>query len=81
MEWDWDNIKEVLTNNGAYYVQQMVIETSATTTLLFIGLFLAFMTLLKTTAYFLSSASVMPSAPALCATSATSSTIRLPRCR
>ncbi len=60
MEWDWDNIKEVLTNNGAYYVQQMVIETSATTTLLFIGLFLAFMTLLKTTAYFLSSASVMP---------------------
>ena len=60
MDWDWDNIKEVLTNNGAYYVQQMVIETSATTTLLFIGLFLAFMTLLKTTAYFLSSASVMP---------------------
>jgi subfamily B ATP-binding cassette protein MsbA len=34
--------------------------TSATTTLLVIGLFLAFMTFLKTTAYFLSSASVMP---------------------
>ena len=50
----------MVTNNGAYYVQQMVIETSATTTLLLIGLFLAFMTLLKTTAYFLSSATVMP---------------------
>ena len=60
MDWDWNNIKEVVTNNGAYYVQQMVIETSATTTLLLIGLFLAFMTLLKTTAYFLSSATVMP---------------------
>ncbi len=60
MDWDWNNIKEVVTNNGAYYVQQLVIETSATTTLLLIGLFLAFMTLLKTTAYFLSSATVMP---------------------
>ena len=60
MAWDWDNAKEVLQNNMSYYVQQMVISTSATTTLLVIGLFLAFMTLLKTTAYFLSSAAVMP---------------------
>ena len=60
MAWDWDNAKEVLQNNMSYYVQQMVISTSATTTLLVIGLFLAFMTFLKTTAYFLSSAAVMP---------------------
>lgn len=60
MEWDWSNMKEVLQNNMSYYVQEMVIDTSATTTLLIIGLFLAFMTLLKTTSYFLSSATVMP---------------------
>lgn len=60
MAWDWDNAKEVLQNNMSFYVQQMVISTSATTTLLVIGLFLAFMTFLKTTAYFLSSAAVMP---------------------
>jgi len=56
----WSLNKEVLQNNMSYYVQQMIIDTSATTTLLVIGLFLAFMTFLKTTAYFLSSASVMP---------------------
>lgn len=60
MAWDWGNIKEVFQNNMSYYVQEMVINTSATTALLIIGLFLAFMTFLKTTAYFLSSASVMP---------------------
>ena len=56
----WSLNKEVLQNNMSYYVQEMIINTSATTTLLVIGLFLAFMTFLKTTAYFLSSASVMP---------------------
>ena len=60
MAWDWGNLKEVVSNNMAYYVQQMIISTSATTTLLIIGLFLAFMTFLKTGTYFLSSASVMP---------------------
>lgn len=60
MAWDWSNVKEVLSNNMAYYVQQLVISTSATTTLLIIGLFLAFMTFLKTGTYFLSSAAVMP---------------------
>lgn len=58
MPWALD--KEALQNNMSYYVQELVIETSATTTLLIIGIFLAFMTFLKTTAYFLSSASVMP---------------------
>lgn len=56
----WSLNKEVLQNNMSYYVQEMVINTSATTTLLVIGLFLAFMTFLKTTSYYLSSASIMP---------------------
>ncbi len=56
----WALNKEVLQNNMSYFVQEMIINTSATTTLLAIGFFLAFMTFLKTTAYFLSSACVMP---------------------
>ncbi len=56
----WALDKEVLQNNMSYYVQELIISTSATTTLLIIGLFLAFTTFLKTMAYFLSSATVMP---------------------
>ncbi len=58
MPWALD--KDVFQNNMSYYVQELVISTSATTTLLIIGAFLAFMTFLKTAAYFLASASVMP---------------------
>ena len=57
MPWAFD--KEVLLNNLSYYVQDMILETSATTALV-IGFFLAFMTFLKTAAYFLSSATMMP---------------------
>ena len=60
MAWDWDNAKEVATNNMNYYVNQMIGEMGASTTLLLIGLFLAFTTLLKTGAYFLSSATIIP---------------------
>ena len=60
MVWDWENAKEVLTNNMNYYVNQMIGEMGASTTLLLIGLFLAFTTLLKTGAYFLSSATIIP---------------------
>jgi subfamily B ATP-binding cassette protein MsbA len=60
MAWDWDNAKEVVTNNMNYYVNQMIGEMGASTTLLLIGLFLAFTTLLKTGAYFLSSATIIP---------------------
>ena len=60
MPWDWNNIKEVVSNNTAYYMQELIIEYSATTTLFIIGLFLAFMTFLKTGAYFLSSATITP---------------------
>lgn len=60
MAWNWSNLKEVVSNNADYYVQQFINTMGATTTLLVIGLFLAFMTFLKTGAYFLSSASIIP---------------------
>lgn len=62
MTWngDWDTLKEVATNNMYYYIQEFIVEYSASTALLVIGLFLAFMTFLKTGAYFLSSATIIP---------------------
>lgn len=55
-----NELPDILSNNANYYVQTMIDHYGATTTLLFIGLFLAFMTFLKTGSYFLASASVMP---------------------
>ena len=60
MPWTLDNIKEVMANNADYYVTQLISNVGATTTLLLIGLFLAFTTFLKTGAYFLSSATIIP---------------------
>ena len=62
MTWngDWGTLKEVVTNNIYYYIQEFIVEYSASTALLVIGLFLAFMTFLKTGAYFLSSATIIP---------------------
>ena len=62
MTWngDWGTLKEVATNNMYYYIQEFIVEYSASTALLVIGLFLAFMTFLKTGAYFLSSATIIP---------------------
>ena len=62
MEWDGTlgTIKEVATNNLYYYIQEFIVEHSASTALLVIGMFLAFMTFLKTGAYFLSSATIIP---------------------
>lgn len=62
MSWNGDlgSIKEVATNNMYYYIQKFIVEYSASTALLVIGLFLAFMTFLKTGAYFLSSAMIIP---------------------
>lgn len=62
MSWNGDlgSIKEVATNNMYYYIQEFIVEYSASTALLVIGLFLAFMTFLKTGAYFLSSAMIIP---------------------
>ena len=62
MHWngDWGSIKEVTTNNLYYYIQEFIVVHSASTALLVIGIFLAFMTFLKTGAYFLSSATIIP---------------------
>ena len=60
MAWDWGNIDGVLMNNMNYYVNQLIADVGATTTLLVIGIVLAVMTFLKTGAYFLSSATIIP---------------------
>ena len=60
MAWDWGNIQEVLMNNMNCYVNGLIADYGQTTTLLFIGLFLGIMTFLKTGAYFLSAASIIP---------------------
>ena len=60
MSWDAGSLKEVLSNNADYYTQIFITSVGPTTTLLIIGLILAFMTFLKTGAYFLSSASIIP---------------------
>lgn len=60
MDWGSGNMKDVLINNANYYIYEMIGSMDATTTLLVIGLFLAFMTFLKTGAYFLSSATIIP---------------------
>jgi subfamily B ATP-binding cassette protein MsbA len=60
MSWDSGSFQEVAINNIYYYINQFIVEMGETTTLLFIGLFLIVATLLKTTAYFLSSAVVVP---------------------
>ena len=60
MEWGSEGIKEVAVNNFYYYVTQMIETHGAQMTLLFMGLFLAFMTMLKTSCYFGSSAIMIP---------------------
>lgn len=51
---------DIIVNNLNYYIQRMIVEWGATTTLLVVGLLLAFMTMLKTLSYFLSSAAIIP---------------------
>ena len=60
MAWDSGSLKEVMANNTSYYVNELIAMTNPVTTLLLIGLLLAFMTFLKTGAYFLSSAAIIP---------------------
>ena len=60
MPWSFNNLKDVISNNADYYVTQLIHSVGSTTTLLLIGLFLAFTTMLKTGAYFLSSATIIP---------------------
>lgn len=60
MEWGSGSLKEVAVNNFYYYVTQMIETHGSQMTLLFMGLFLAFMTMLKTSCYFGSSAIMIP---------------------
>ena len=66
MEWggvglfDFDALKAVAANNANWYVHRLIDTMGPSTTLLLIGLFLAFTTFLKTGAYFLSSATIIP---------------------
>ena len=50
----------VAANNANWYVHRLIDTMGPSTTLLLIGLFLAFTTFLKTGAYFLSSATIIP---------------------
>ncbi len=54
------SLKDVLANNANYYTQLFISDCGPTTTLLIIGLIMGLMTFLKTGAYFLSSASIIP---------------------
>ena len=60
MAWDWARAQEVLMNNMNYYVNQLIAAYGQTTTLLFIGLFLAVTTALKTSVYYLAAVSILP---------------------
>lgn len=60
MEWGSADFKDVAQNNLYYYINHFIDTEGATTTLLLIGIFLIVTTLLKTLAYFCSSASVVP---------------------
>ena len=60
MAWDWAHAEKVLMNNMNFYVNGMIADYGPTMTLLFIGLFLALTTGLKTGAYFASSATMVP---------------------
>lgn len=60
MEWGSASLKDVAVNNFYYYVTQLIENYGPATTLLFMGLFLAFMTMLKTGCYFASSAVMIP---------------------
>ena len=60
IEWGSGDIKDVAINNFYYYVSQLIDTFGPATTLLWLGLFLASMTLLKTACYFGSSAVMIP---------------------
>lgn len=63
MEWSTmnsDNAKEVLMNNLQYYMNDFVADHGESLMLLLLGVFLIFMTLLKTASYFASSAAIIP---------------------
>ena len=60
MAWSDGSFKDVAINNIYYYINMFIADKGATTTLLFIGIFLIVATLFKTFAYFLAASSVVP---------------------
>ena len=60
IEWGSGDLKDIAVNNFYYYVSQLIETFGPATTLLWLGLFLASMTLLKTACYFGSSAVMIP---------------------
>ena len=52
--------KDVLVNNGYYFINYIIEQNGAFVTLIFMGLILIVMTLLKTTGYFASAAVMVP---------------------
>ena len=58
--WDWGNLMDTFVNRMEYAASWLISAYGETSALLAIGLFLAFATLLKTGAYFLSSATIIP---------------------
>ena len=58
--WDWGNLMDTFVNRMEYAASWLISSYGETSALLAIGLFLAFATLLKTGAYFLSSATIIP---------------------
>ncbi len=55
-----DNFKEVMMDNLTFYLNEMTADYGASMVMLLLGLFLVFMTLLKTASYFGSSAAIIP---------------------
>lgn len=53
-------LDDLVINNFYYYINSLIESYGASTTLLLLGMFLAFMTFLKTGSYFLSSAMIIP---------------------
>jgi len=60
MTWGSGGIKDIAINNFYYYIERLIVNYGASITLLVLGLFLAVMTLLKTSSYFASSAVMIP---------------------
>ena len=57
---DFTGLKDAASANAEYYIRAMIGDIGQEMTLLVIGLFLVFATMLKTGAYFISSATVIP---------------------
>ncbi len=55
-----ENFKDVAMDNIIYYLNEMSLEHGSSVVLLLLGLFLVFMTLIKTASYFGSSAAIIP---------------------